>query len=391
MKKRRWPTVVLLVLLLCVVGVGLVYWQIGRFINLTGFRGSGGVAGVVVPDGFQVNIFAQGLNGPRFIAFGPDGSLFVADRGNNRLVRLPDTDGDGTADSIQPFATDLNRPHSLVFHEGAWYVGVPNGVIRLVDNDGDGTADTRTTLINNLPDSGSHTTRTVAFLPDGRLVVSVGSTCNVCEETDARRAAVLVYPSPVTADSLTESQLFATGLRNAVGLAIHPETGALWGSNNGRDLMGDDLPPETIYIIGEGQTYGWPACHNGYLLDPDYGFEGACEGVEKPVVEMQAHSAPLGITFYTGNHFPAEYVGDLFIAFHGSWNRSTPTGYKVVRLPLDGNTPSGPVEDFAVGWMDEDTAQVFGRPVGLAVGPDGALYVSDDKGGVIYRIFYTGS
>ena len=275
------------------------------------------------------------------------------------------------------------RVHSIVFHEEAWFAGVPNGVIRLADTDADGVADSVDRLIGNYS-TGGHSTRTVEFLPDGRMVVSVGSSCNVCEEEDPRRAAIVIYDG----SSATGERIFATGLRNAVGLAIHPTSGELWATNNGRDLMGDELPPETVYIVTDGADYGWPRCHNGWLEDPQFGFEGSCAGVAAPVTEMQAHSAPLGLAFYTGTNFPEEYRGDLFIAFHGSWNRSIPTGYSVVRLPLDGSAAVGPVEDFATGWLDETTEEVTGRPVGLAVGPDGALYVSDDKGGIIYRIVY---
>jgi glucose/arabinose dehydrogenase len=158
--------------------------------------------------------------------------------------------------------------------------------------------------------------------------------------------------------------------------------------------MGDDVPPENVYIVREGLDYGWPRCHSGDVVDPEFGGTSGCDGVEQPVTKMQAHSAPLGMVFYTGQDgerpFPEEYWGDLFVAFHGSWNRSEPTGYKVVRLPLDGSEPTGSVIDFAVGWLDGATDEASGRPVGLAVGPDGALYVSDDKGGFVYRIFYRG-
>jgi glucose/arabinose dehydrogenase len=218
------------------------------------------------------------------------------------------------------------------------------------------------------------------------MVLSVGSSCNSCVEEDWRRAAILVYEDAAGG----EAALFARGLRNAVGLAVHPQTGQLWATNNGRDLMGDDVPPETVYIVEEGNDYGWPRCHSGDVLDPGLGQAGACDDVAQPVVQMQAHSAPLALAFYTGNSLPEEYHGDLFIAFHGSWNRSTPTGYKVVRLPLDGSQAVGPVEDFASGWLDVETNEASGRPAGLTVGPDGALYISDDKGGFIYRVAYTG-
>ena len=386
MNRRRiivWVIVVLGIII--AVGGSFAFIIFGRQTNFAGSRGEGQVAAVQVPPGFEVNVFARGLNGPRFIAIGPDKVLYVADRVNGRIVALPDSDKDGQADRIDLFADELDNPHSLVYHQEAWYVGVPSGVIRLQDTDGDGIADTRDILIDDYPTNG-HSTRTVAFLPDGRMVVSVGSSCNVCEEEDERRAAIVVYDGPTA----TGEQIYAKGLRNAVGLAIHPQTGELWATNNGRDLMGDDEPPETVYIVRPGADYGWPYCHNGRIEDPDEGFAGACEGIEAPVIEMQAHSAPLGLVFYTGDAFPTDYQDNVFIAFHGSWNRSVPTGYKIVRFATDGNQATGPLVDFATGWLDDETGETDGRPVGLAVGGDGELYISDDKGGLIYRISYTG-
>ena len=359
------------------------YLVVSSRVNPVGILAVGDVAPISVPAGFEVGIFAEGLDGPRFIHFGPEGKLYVAERGADRILVLEDKDGDGRSDAQLVFADNVPNPHSVVYHEGAWYVGVPSGVIRFADEDGDGQADGRATLIDSYPTSG-HSTRTVEFLPDGRMVVSVGSSCNVCEEQDARRAAVLAYENAHAAGE----QLYASGLRNAVGLTVHPSTGELWATDNGRDLMGDDLPPETIYLVNEGADYGWPSCHSGRILDPEFGYEGACDDVEPPIAEMQAHSAPLGLVFYDGEAFPEPYRGDLFIAYHGSWNRSVPTGYKVVRLPFQGSDPGSQVVDFATGWLDE--GKVTGRPVGLAVGPDGALYVSDDTGGFIYRISYKG-
>jgi glucose/arabinose dehydrogenase len=383
MTRKHLGLIIGAVLALLLIGGIYAYRLIFSQINVSGLAGDGGEAGVRVPPGFSVNVFVAGLDGPRFIAFGPDGTLYAAERGAGRIVALPDGDGDGRADGIAPFAAELERPHSLAFHEGAWYVGVPSGVVRLVDGDGDGSAETREVIIDDYPTAGAHSTRTVAFLPDGRMVVSIGSSCNVCVETDPRRAAVVVYDGP---DGANE-RILARGLRNAVGLAVHPQSGALWATNNGRDLMSDDLPPETIYVVRDGADYGWPTCHSGDVPDPDLGGPGACDGVEQPVAEMTAHSAPLGMAFYTGTTFPEAYHDDLFIALHGSWNRSEPVGYSVVRLPLDGSAPAGAVEEFAAGWRAE-SGEVRGRPVGLAVGPDGALYVSDDRGGLIYRIQY---
>ncbi|MCB8925986.1 MAG: sorbosone dehydrogenase family protein [Ardenticatenaceae bacterium] len=371
----------------CVVTAVIIYFYVRQRVNFAGVAGDARVANITLPDGFGVQVFADGLSGPRFMAVGPDGVLYVADRGNDRIVALPDANGDGQADEIRVVAEGLNNPHNLVYHEGSWYVAVTEGGVRLDDTNGDGVAEGFTTLLDTFLPPGQHSSRTIAFLPDGRLLISAGSTCNVCEEEDPRRAAITVYDSPVGQDQLTGEQIYATGLRNAVGLAIHPETGAVWATNNGRDLLGDDLPPETVYLVEEGGDYGWPYCHSGTVVDPDFGFEGACEQAGQPVVTMQAHSAPLGLAFYTGDTFPAEYQGDLFVAFHGSWNRRVPTGYKIVRVPLDGSSPIGPVEDFATGWLNEDDYSSDGRPVDITVGADGALYVSDDKGGFIYRIY----
>lgn len=386
LNRRSCLFTVAVVVVIVVVG-GFVFYrtQVVDRVNFGPATGEGSVAELQLPPGFRANVFARGLDGPRFMALGPDGVIYVADRGNDRIVTLPDADGDGLADTTGVFAGDLNSPHSIVFHEGDWYVGVPTGVVRLSDTDGDGVADRRETIIDDYP-TGGHSTRTVEFLPDGRMVVSVGSSCNACEEEDVRRAAIVAYDGPGAGGE----RVFASGLRNAVGLAVHPQSGQLWASNNGRDLMGPNRPPETIYAVNEGVDYGWPTCHSGDIVDPDLGSPGACEGVEEPVVEMQAHSAPLGIAFYTGQSFPPEYRGDLFIAFHGSWNRAVPTGYKVVRLDFADGEPAGEVVDFATGWLNQADDSAAGRPVDVLVGADGALYVSDDKGGFIYRITYEG-
>jgi glucose/arabinose dehydrogenase len=266
-------------------------------------------------------------------------------------------------------------------------VGETTRVLRLRDPDGDGVFQEREVIVDGLPAEG-HTTRTVLFSPDWeQLYVSVGSSCNVCIEADERRAAILRYDPDGGGE-----MIFARGLRNAVGITFRPDSNELWATNNGRDWLGDDLPPETVYHVQQGDDAGWPYCHSGRIVDPDLGAEGACESVSAPVVEMQAHSAPLGLTFYTGEQFPEPYRGDLFVAFHGSWNRSQPTGYKVVRIPMQTGRPgSAPdsVEDFAVGWLRENGSN-WGRPVDVLTGSDGSLFVSDDGEGRIYRIFYAG-
>jgi glucose/arabinose dehydrogenase len=338
---------------------------------------------IALPPGFAISVFAKGLQDPRMMAIGPDGALYVAERGAGRIVRLPDLDGNGSADTIQIIAEDLSSPSSLAFHpDGSLYVGETPRILRLSEPDDQGIFQERQVIIRGLPVGGHHT-RTVLFSPDGKhLFVSVGSSCNVCDEEDPRRAAILRY-SP---DGSGE-EIYARGLRNAVGITFRPGTQELWATNNGRDMLGDDQPPETVNRVEQGDDFGWPGCHAGRIVDPEFGGTQGCQGVVPPAVEIQAHSAPLGLAFYTGAQFPDEYNGDLFVALHGSWNRSVPTGYKVVRIPFDGGKP-GPVQDFAVGWLVNGAA--WGRPVDVISAPDGSLFISDDSGGIIYKIEYTG-
>ena len=339
---------------------------------------------ITLPPGFKISVYAQGLKGPRMMTVGSDGQLYVAERGAGRILRLPDQNQDGQADQVEIVAEGLDSPSSLAFYsDGSLYVGETTRILRFPPPVNGIAFGEPEVVIDGLP-GGGHNTRTISFSPDfSSLFVSVGSSCNVCEEDDQRRAAIIRY-SPGGEDGL----VFARGLRNAVGITFRPGTDELWATNNGRDFLGDDLPPETVYLVQDGRDYGWPRCHSGRIIDPDYGDPSACDGVEAPLVEMQAHSAPLGLEFYSGDQFPVEYQGDLFVAFHGSWNRSKAVGYKIVRIPMDEDTP-GPVEDFAAGWLVGGSS--WGRPVDIITGSDGSLFVSDDAGGRIYRIYFDGT
>lgn len=334
---------------------------------------------IQLPKGFRIAVFADGLNRrARFMAFDRRGNLYVTLAGTGQVAVLPDRDKDGRADAVIPFAAGLKRPHGIDIRDGWVYVGETDGVVRLRDLDGDLRADVKEQIVRGLP-TGGHWSRTVRFGPDGKLYVSVGSSCNVCVEDDPRRAAVVRYEPDGRGEAV-----FARGLRNSVGITWRPETGEMWAVDNGRDWLGDNLPPEEINVIRAGRHYGWPHCYGKGTPDPQHGKEDFCaREAEPPAFEMQAHSAPLGLAFYTGTAFPAAYRGDLFIAFHGSWNRTVPTGYKVVRVKIKDGKPAG-IEDFAAGWLDG--FQVHGRPTDVIVGPDGALYVSDDKADRIYRI-----
>lgn len=376
----------MLIVLLLVVIVGAVLYsqrtEIGSLLAGSDMpQTSASPATLTLPAGFHASIFAQNVSSLRLIAFGPDGTLFAAERGSGSIVALPDPQHTGKASEKRIIASGLNDPTSLVFYKGALYVGEASQVTRFT-LDAQWHVTDKQVVVPNLPTGGNHVTRTVLVGPDGNLYVSIGSTCNVCNESDAKRATVQMYQLDGG-----NGRLYTKGLRNAVGMAINPWNQQIWVTNNGRDLLGDDTPPETVYALKDGGDAGWPRCHAGSLIDPDYGHAGDCKGILQPQVKMQAHSAPLGLAFYNASQFPVRYHG-MFIAFHGSWNRSVPTGYKVVFVPFNNHGEvSGSVQDFATGWL-ENQSTVHGRPVGLAVAPDGSLYVSDDGAGLIYRITY---
>ncbi len=336
---------------------------------------------VQVPQGFAVSVFAEGLSGVRMLEMGPDDRLYAVRSSAGEVVRF-ELNADGTARSgPEVVVSGLNRPFGLAFRDGDLYVGETNQVIRLR---GPGFTQ-ETIIVPGLP-TGGHWTREIEFGSDGRLYVSVGSSCNVCVEDDERRAAVVRYAANGSGE-----ELVGVGLRNAVGLAFHPDTGELWASQNERDRLGDDVPAEELNIMVPGgavEDFGWPYCYENRIPNPEYDDAVRCVGTVTPALEMQAHSAPLGMVFYDGDQFPAEYQGDLFLAFHGSWNRSEPTGYKVVRIRVEAGQPVS-YEDFASGWLT-GSGSVQGRPVAVEVGPEGSLYVSDDGAGRIWRIRWVG-
>lgn len=338
-------------------------------------RGQGADDALRLPPGFKITVFAERLQGVRYMALGPANAVYASQPGSGLIVKLTDANHDGVADSVVTIASGLKGPFGIAFRGDTMYVAEERELVRF-----DPGAREPVSLLR-LP-SGGHSTRTIVFGPDGNLYLAVGSSCNLCDERDSLRAAVTEL-NPGAASG----HIFARGLRNTVGMAFNPKTGELWGGNNDRDNLGDDVPPEHINIIKDGRNYGWPECYLPGKPNPEYG-SANCANVEPPAIVVQAHSAPLGLTFYTGTQFPREYRGDAFVTLHGSWNRSIPTGAKVVRVEVDssGRRAVG-VEDFIVGWQRPDGSR-WGRPVGLLVLPDGSLLVSDDYGGKIWRVTY---
>ena len=338
------------------------------------------------PSGFHISTFAE-EDSPRMMVFSPGGVLIASDSDNGKVVALPDPQHTGKALRVVTLLDRMAEPHGLAFYEGKLYVAETNRV-RSYDWDEANLRVSNPKLVAEVPGPGGHSTRTLLF-HGGKMYVSVGSSCNACIERDQRRGTVMEF----NADG-SDGHVFAKGLRNAVGMAVNPKTNTVWVTNNGRDWLGDESPPETIYDLGtQGGDFGWPFCYGDRVPDPNFTKPGdnRCQSVVRPKVQMQAHSAPLGLEFYEGAMFPAEYRNNIFVAFHGSWNRSVPTGDKVVRVKLDDHgEPSGGAEDFITGWQSVVGRKVqrSGRPVGIIFAKDGSMYVSDDMGGKIYRVTY---
>jgi glucose/arabinose dehydrogenase len=341
-----------------------------------------------VPPGFHVNIFAKDFSRPRFLTTAQNGDIFVADTGAGEVIVLRDPQHTGGAQQREVFAAKLNRPFGIAFHGDYVYVGNTNAVVRFKYDPKTSKRTGEAEQVMDLPKGGGHWTRTVAFSADGtKLYVSVGSSSNIDFEKDARRAAVLVSDPDGK-----NSRIFASGLRNAVGLGIEPATGAVWVSVNERDELGDNLPPDYFTSITDGGFYGWPYSYIGDNVDPRVKPQKP-ELVAKaiiPDVLLGPHVAPLQFAFYTGKQFPEQYRGGAFIAEHGSWNRRDRNGYQVAFVGFkDGKAAADPVP-FLTGMVPDPKGQnVSGRPVGVTVAPDGSLLISDDGACLIYRVSYS--
>jgi glucose/arabinose dehydrogenase len=361
-----------------------------------------------LPDGFKIKVFAdKGLENPRFMAFDNEGNLYVSDPKADQVYMLPDRDHNGVSDEVVTIAKDLNSPQGLVLTGSKLYIANQDGVVVLSQENGHWAGKPKA-LISGLA-TGGHTLKSLKLGPDNHLYINVGSSCNVCNESDPSRATMLRYTLAgkpagdlVTVGRHQQSAIWARGLRNSQGYAWHPETKAMYATNNGSDMrsstksgpVNDELPPEHLNVLEGGKHYGWPHCwgnaadKKGQLEDPKFpGEAGFCKTTQPPAITFTSHSTPIGISFLDKAAFPDNYQDDAIVALHGSWNRQQPSGYKLVQVKFQEGKPSE-VVDFATGWLEGD--QAWGRPVDVAVGTDKALYVSDDKAGVIYRITYEG-
>ena len=361
-------------------------------------------AALAVPAGFEIRLFATGFEQPRKLYTAPNGDIFVADSKAGEIEVVHGMK-DGKAESVSVFASGFDRPYGIAFYPPGSdpnyvYVGNTNSVVRLPYHNGDlkasGPAEVMVKSLpsgdSSDPNGGGHWTRDIVFSQDGKkMFVAVGSRSNVDDAdhnpAEEHRANVLEFDPDGS-----QMRVYASGIRNCAGEAIQPETGELWCSTNERDLLGDNLPPDYITHVQEGGFYGWPWYYTGGHQDPRHPGKHPelRDKVIVPDVLLQPHNASLGILFYEGKQFPAEYKGQIFAAEHGSWNRNTRTGYEVIRVELDHGKATGAYEDFVTGFVTPD-GQVWGRPVGVTVASDGALLVSDDGSNSIWRVSYTGN
>jgi glucose/arabinose dehydrogenase len=337
-----------------------------------------------VPQGFKINIFAEDFKEPRWMSVAPNGDIFLSDSAAGKVVVLRDPQHTGSAQQNEAFVSGLHQPYGIVFHENYVYIADTDGLLRFKYDPQTSKRQSEAEHLMDFP-TGGHWTRSLVLAPDGNhLYIGVGSDGNIEGNNPPIRAAITVCDL-----NGKDSRLFATGIRNPTGVGIEPSSGTLWTSVNERDGLGNDLPPDYFTSVKDGGFYGWPYSYIGSNIDPRVKPQkpDLTSKAIVPDVLLGAHRAPLQFAFYTGDQFPASYHGGAFLAEHGSWNRSPRAGYQVVFIPFKDGKPSGTPTTFLTGLVpDENKPEVYGRPVGIAVAPDGSLLVSDDVAGTIYRI-----
>lgn len=352
------------------------------------YQGDLPLARLNLPEGFEVDVYAEGIDGARSMAMGDDGTLFVGTRNENKVYALRDEDGDYRVDRKYEVVSGMEQPNGVAFKDGSLYVAAVGQLFKYSDIEQNlENPPEPETIYGDYPTEFHHGWKYIAFGPDGKLYVPVGAPCNICDRSgEDERFATITRMDP----DGSNREIIAKGVRNTVGFTWHPETDELWFTDNGRDMMGDDVPPCELNRLSEpGQHFGYPFCHGGTVKDPEFGDQHPCSDFVPPVQNLGAHVAPLGIKFDTGNMFPQAYKGHAFIAEHGSWNRSSKVGYRITLVKLENNEAVG-YETFIDGWLDQDSQEAFGRPVDLLFLEDGSLLVSDDVGDAIYRITYKG-
>ena len=339
-----------------------------------------------VPEGFKVEVYARDIKNARSLCYSPEGTLYVGTRSEGGVYALKDTDGDYKADRKFDLLKGGNMPNGVAVKDGDLYIAEVNRILKIKSIESKlANPGTPEVVYDKYPTESHHGWKYIAFGPDGKLYVPVGAPCNICESDSIYATITRMNPDG------TGLEIVQKGIRNTVGFTWHPVTGELWFTDNGRDMMGDDVPEcELNFAPRERMDFGYPYCHQGDVPDPEFGSKHPCTDFTPPAAKMGPHTAPLGITFYTGNMFPPEYKNQIFVARHSSWNRSKKSGYDVVIATLDAGGKITGVKPFIEGWLDQDKDDVWGRPVDLEILPDGSMLVSDDFADVIYRVTYTG-
>lgn len=340
---------------------------------------------IKLPAGFTIGIYAQGVKNARQMAVGSKGTVFVGSRQAGLVHAIVDTNGDHKADKVHVIAKGLDQPSGVAFRDGALYVADISKIWRFDDIESHLEAPPKPVLVtSSYPTEGHHGWKFIAFGPDGWLYVPVGAPCNICDKRSEN--PIFASVTRIKPDG-SGREVWAHGIRNSVGFDWHPVTKGLFITSNGRDMMGDDVPPDTLsYAPKPGMDFGFPYCHAGEIPDPEFGSKRPCSEFAKPAQKLGAHVASIGARFYTGTAFPAEYRNQLFIAEHGSWNRTKPVGYRITVVSMDDEGRVTGYKPFAEGWLQGNDA--WGRPADVQPLPDGSLLVSDDKADLIYRISY---
>jgi glucose/arabinose dehydrogenase len=338
---------------------------------------------IKLPPGFSIELFTDQTPNARSLALGEDGTVYVGTMSEGKVYAVVDRDGDGRPEQVHTLASGLDTPNGVAYHQGDLYVAEISRIIKLKGVAGKLSDPPRPDVIyDQYPKEKHHGWKYLRVGPDGKLYAPVGAPCNICLSRDPVFATI----TRMDLDG-KNFEIFARGIRNTVGFDWHPDTGDLYFTDNGRDWLGDDLPPEELNRATKpGQHFGYPFCHAGAIADPEFGAERPCSEFTSPVKTFPAHVAPLGIRFYRGRQFPENYQGRLFVAQHGSWNRSEPQGYRVVTVPFKNGNP-GEAEVFAEGWL-QPGGEVLGRPVDVLELRDGSILISDDRRGAIYRVTY---